>query len=224
MAQRKVLIVDDEADIIDLLAYNLEQEGFTVMTAMDGETAIDLAREEKPDLVLLDIMMPKMDGIEACRQIRAIPELKQVYIIFLTARSEEYSEVAGFDVGADDYISKPIKPRVLISRIKAVMRREQAQDTPDVLKVHDLEILRDEYVVKHRDQILNLPRKEFELLYFLAARRGKVFSRDVLLQNVWGDVFVVDRTVDVHVRKLREKIGEKYIQTIKGVGYKFLGE
>ncbi len=224
MAQRKVLIVDDEADIIDLLAYNLEQEGFTVMTAMDGETAIDLAREEKPDLVLLDIMMPKMDGIEACRQIRAIPELKQVYIIFLTARSEEYSEVAGFDVGADDYISKPIKPRVLISRIIAVIRREQAQDTPDVLKVHDLEILRDEYVVKHRDQILNLPRKEFELLYFLAARRGKVFSRDVLLQNVWGDVFVVDRTVDVHVRKLREKIGEKYIQTIKGVGYKFLGE
>jgi len=224
MAQRKVLIVDDEADIIDLLAYNLEQEGFTVMTAMDGETAVDLAREEKPDLVLLDIMMPKMDGIEACRQIRAIPELEQVYIIFLTARSEEYSEVAGFDVGADDYISKHIKPRVLISRIKAVMRREQAQATPDVLKVHDLEILRDEYVVKHGDQILNLPRKEFELLYFLAARQGKVFSRDVLLQNVWGDVYVVDRTVDVHVRKLREKLGDQYIQTVKGVGYKFLGE
>lgn len=224
MAQRKVLIVDDEADIIDLLEYNLEQEGFTVLTAMDGETAIELAREEKPDLVLLDIMMPKMDGIEACRQIRAMSELQQVYIIFLTARSEEYSEVAGFDVGADDYISKPIKPRVLISRIKAVMRREQAQATTDVLKVHDLEILRDEYVVKHRDQILNLPRKEFELLYFLAARQGKVFSRDVLLQNVWGDVYVVDRTVDVHVRKLREKIGDKYIQTVKGVGYKFLGE
>jgi two-component system, OmpR family, alkaline phosphatase synthesis response regulator PhoP len=224
MAKRKVLIVDDESDIIDLLAYNLEQEGFKVLEAMDGETAVKVARKEKPDLVLLDIMMPKMDGIEACRQIRAIPELQQIYIIFLTARSEEYSEVAGFDVGADDFVPKPIKPRVLLSRIRAVMRREKGETQPDILKVHDLEILRDEYVVKQGDRVLNLPRKEFELLYFLAARQGKVFSREVLLQNVWGDVYVVDRTVDVHVRKLREKIGDEYIQTVKGVGYKFLGK
>lgn len=224
MAQRKVLIVDDEADILELLAYNLEREGFTVLQASNGEEAVALARTEHPDLVLLDIMMPKLDGIEACRQIRALPGLQQVYIIFLTARSEEYSEVAGFDVGADDYIPKPIKPRVLLSRIKAVMRREQSTPSPEVLKVHDLQILRDEYVVKHGDKTLNLPRKEFELLYFLAARQGKVFSRETLLQNVWGDVFVVDRTVDVHVRKLREKLGEHYIQTVKGVGYKFLGE
>jgi two-component system alkaline phosphatase synthesis response regulator PhoP len=224
MSQRKVLIVDDEADILDLLAYNLEREGFIVIQARDGEEAVELARRERPDLVLLDIMMPKMDGIEACRQIRALSELKQVYIIFLTARSEEYSELAGFDVGADDYISKPIKPRVLLSRIRAVMRRESISDEPEILQVHDLEILRDEYVVKHRGKVLNLPRKEFELLYFLAARQGKVFSRDVLLEHVWGDVFVVDRTVDVHVRKLREKLGDQYIQTIKGVGYKFLGE
>lgn len=224
MIQRKVLIVDDEADILELLAYNLEREGFVVLQASDGEEAVSVAKKERPDLVLLDIMMPQMDGIEACRQIRAIPDLQKIYIIFLTARSEEYSELAGFDVGADDYISKPIKPRVLLSRIRAVMRREQTALTPEILNVHDLEILRDEYVVKHGGRVLNLPRKEFELLYFLAARKGKVFSRETLLEHVWGDVYVVDRTVDVHVRKLREKIGDKYIQTVKGVGYKFLGE
>jgi len=224
MLQKKILIVDDEADILELLEYNLEQEGFAVVKAMNGEEAIKMARKNKPDLILLDIMMPRMDGIEACRQIRTLPGLEQVYIIFLTARSEEYSEVAGFDVGGDDYISKPIKPRVLISRIKAVLRRDASTPVSSVLKVHDLEIIRDEYVVKQAGKPLTLPRKEFELLFFLASRQGKVFSRDKLLEHVWGDVYVVDRTVDVHVRKLREKIGDHYIQTIKGVGYKFLGE
>lgn len=219
----KVLIVDDERDILDLLEYNLIQEGYEVCTAMDGEEAIKVAKKEKPNLILLDIMMPKMDGIEACRRLRSLPSMEGVYIVFLTARSEEYSELAGFDVGADDYISKPIKPRILKSRIKAILRRnQQIGDTP-ILRIHDLEINRDEYIVKHREKSLTLPRKEFELLSFLAAHPGKVFSRDILLKKVWGDVFVVDRTVDVHIRKLREKIGNDYILTIKGVGYKFLG-
>lgn len=224
MAKRKVLIVDDEDDILELLEYNLEQDGYKVYKAMDGEEAVAQAQEVKPDLILLDIMMPRMDGIEACRQIRKLPDLEHVYVIFLTARSEEYSELAGFDVGGDDYIPKPIKPRVLLSRIKAVLRRDPSTTSAKVLKVHDLEIIRDEYVVKKGGEPLTLPRKEFELLFFLASRQGKVFSRDKLLENVWGDVYVVDRTVDVHVRKLREKIGDHYIQTIKGVGYKFLGE
>ncbi|MEM9987007.1 MAG: response regulator transcription factor [Bacteroidota bacterium] len=224
MVQRKILLVDDEADILELLEYNLEQEGFEVVKAMDGEEAVELARKEKPDLVLLDIMMPRMDGIEACRQIRALPGLESVYVIFLTARSEEYSELAGFDVGADDYISKPIKPRVLLSRIHAVLRRDASTSLSSVVRVRDLEIIRDEYVVKKAGEPLTLPRKEFELLFFLASRSGKVFSREKLLENVWGDVFVVDRTVDVHVRKLREKIGDHYIKTIKGVGYKFVNE
>ncbi len=224
MIQRKILLVDDEADILELLEYNLEQEGFEVVKAMDGEEAVALAKKEKPDLVLLDIMMPRMDGIEACRQIRALPGLESVYVIFLTARSEEYSELAGFDVGADDYISKPIKPRVLLSRIHAVLRRDSSTALSPVVRVRDLEIIRDEYVVKKAGEPLTLPRKEFELLFFLASRSGKVFSREKLLENVWGDVFVVDRTVDVHVRKLREKIGDHYIKTIKGVGYKFVNE
>lgn len=224
MAKRKVLIVDDEDDILELLEYNLEQDGYKVYKAVDGEEAVAKAQDIKPDLILLDIMMPRMDGIEACRQIRKLPELEHVYVIFLTARSEEYSELAGFDVGGDDYISKPIKPRVLLSRIRAVLRRDPSTTSLKVLKVHDLEIIRDEYVVKQNGNPLTLPRKEFELLFFLASRQGKVFSREKLLENVWGDVYVVDRTVDVHVRKLREKIGDHYIQTIKGVGYKFLGE
>ncbi|WNJ21192.1 response regulator transcription factor [Pontibacter sp. G13] len=221
MAQTKVLIVDDETDILDLLEYNLEKESYEVLRAMDGEEAISIARDHKPDLIVLDIMMPKLDGIETCRQIREIPGMDQVYIVFLTARSEEYSEVAGFEAGADDYITKPIKPRVLLSRLKAILRRKSSEEPSETLKVHDLEIIRDEYIVKQGDRELTLPRKEFELLNFLAARPGKVFSREILLEKVWGDVFVVDRTVDVHVRKLREKLGDSYIQTVKGVGYKF---
>jgi len=225
MSQYKVLVVDDEEDILDLLVYNLEKEGYHTVKAMDGDTAVEVAKAERPDLIILDIMMPRMDGIEACTKIREIPELKEVSVIFLTARSEEYSELAGFKVGADDYIAKPIKPRVLMSRIKAILRRRGSDTQAEsVLKVHNLEILRDEYVVKQNGEPMTLPRKEFELLYFLAARKGKVFTREVLLENIWGDVYVVDRTIDVHVRKLREKIGDKYIQTVKGVGYKFLGE
>lgn len=225
MAAPKILIVDDEADILDLLEYNLEKEGYKVIRAMDGEEAIEKAQKKKPDLILLDIMMPHLDGIETCRRIRSLPGMDAVYIVFLTARSEEYSELAGFDAGADDYISKPIKPRLLMRRIKAIMRRDHGgEEESDVLRIHDLEITRDEYLVRKNGEAISLPRKEFELLYFLAAKPGKVFRREKLLEKIWGDVFVVDRTIDVHIRKLREKIGEQYIQTIKGVGYKFLGE
>ncbi|MDX2284042.1 MAG: response regulator transcription factor [Bacteroidia bacterium] len=223
--QTKVLIVDDEADILDLLEYNLEKEGYQVFRATDGAEALKIAQRERPDLVLLDIMMPHTDGIETCRQMRRIPQLKEIFIVFLTARAEEYSELAGFEAGADDYISKPIKPKVLMSRLRAILRRDQpAGEALTHLKVHDLEIMRDEYIVLKSGAQLVLPRKEFELLFFLAARPGKVFSREKLLEQVWGDVFVVDRTVDVHIRKLREKLGDGYIQTVKGVGYKFLSE
>ena len=224
MESYTILIVDDETDILDLLQYNIEREGYKVLLASDGEEAVKMAKKHKPDLVLLDIMMPKMDGIEVCRQIREVPELRKTFIAFLTARSEEYSEVAGFDAGADDYIFKPIKPRVLVRRIKAILRREADSEPSEVLQVHDLEIRKDEYLVTKGDEVLNLPRKEFELLYFLASNPGKVFRREKLLEKVWGDVYVVDRTIDVHVRKLREKIGNDYIQTVKGVGYKFLAE
>ncbi|MEZ4828069.1 MAG: response regulator transcription factor [Bacteroidia bacterium] len=224
MSQTKVLIVDDEVDILDLLEYNLEKEGYKVVKAMDGEEAVSQAKEHKPDLILLDIMMPRMDGIETCRQIREIKGMKNVYIVFLTARAEEYSELAGFEAGADDYIPKPVKPRVLLSRIRAILRRDLTETDDDKLMVHDLEIIRDEYIVKKGEEVISLPRKEFELLQFLASHPGKVFKREKLLEKVWGDVFVVDRTVDVHVRKLREKIGEGYIQTVKGVGYKFAKE
>ncbi|MEL6250888.1 MAG: response regulator transcription factor [Bacteroidota bacterium] len=225
MARNKVLIVDDEKDILDLLEYNLEKEGYEVLSAMDGDEAITMAKTEKPNMVLLDIMMPQMDGIETCRRLRELPELKGTFIVFLTARAEEYSELAGFDAGADDYIAKPIKPRVLLSRIKAILRRDQTfKDEQDMLNVKDLEIIRDEYIVRRGNEIFNLPRKEFELLYFLASKPGKVFRREKLLEKIWGDVYVVDRTIDVHIRKLREKIGEGYIQTVKGVGYKFAKE
>ena len=224
MSSTKILIVDDEEDILELLEYNLEKEGYAVIKAFDGEEALQTITREKPDLIILDIMMPKMDGIETCRQIRNIPGMENVYIIFLTARSEEYSELAGFEAGADDYISKPIKPKVLMSRIKAIMRRTGKSDVEESLKIHDLEIIPDEYLVKKGGNPIALPKKEFDLLYFLASKPGKVFKRAKLLEKVWGNVFVVDRTIDVHVRKLREKVGENYIITVKGVGYKFLGE
>jgi two-component system alkaline phosphatase synthesis response regulator PhoP len=194
------------------------------MKAPDGEAALVIARTNVFDLILLDIMMPKLDGIETCRRLREIPDCKNTYIVFLTARAEEYSELAGFDAGADDYIAKPIKPRVLLSRIKAILRRglESTEPSKANLKVGELEIIRDEYVVYKNGVPINLPRKEFELLYFLASKPGKVYPREVLLERIWGsDVLVVDRTIDVHIRKLREKLGENCIQTIKGVGYKF---
>lgn len=220
----KILIVDDEEDILDMLQYNFEQEGYTIVRATDGEEAVKAAEAAKPDLILLDIMMPKMDGVSTCLAIRKTPGLENTIIVFLTARSEEYSEVAGFEAGADDYIYKPIKPRVLKSRIKALLRRHQILPKKDsnTLWIHDLEIIRDEYVVKKGHKRIPLPRKEFELFFYLASRPGKVFSREDLLVRIWDNLHVTDRTVDVHVRKLREKIGAQYIVTIKGVGYKFL--
>jgi two-component system, OmpR family, alkaline phosphatase synthesis response regulator PhoP len=219
----KVLVVDDEEPIQELLRYNLEKDGYEVKTAGDGIKAVNIAKKFQPDLVLLDIMMPKMDGVETCRLLREIPELQKTFIIFLTARSEEYSEVAAFDIGADDYITKPIKPRALISRIGALFRRDIKKSDPSAVITHgELTIDRTSYTIKVNSREINLPKKEFELLYFLAKNPNKVFSREELLQNIWGsDVYVLARTVDVHVRKVREKIGEEYIITVKGVGYKF---
>jgi two-component system, OmpR family, alkaline phosphatase synthesis response regulator PhoP len=219
----KVLVVDDEEPILELLKYNLEKDGYEVKTAADGMRAIEIAKKFIPDLVLLDIMMPKMDGVETCRLIREIPEMQKAFVVFLTARSEEYSEVAAFDVGADDYITKPIKPRALMSRITALFRRETKKVSPaSLISIGDLTIDRVSYTIKIRNKEINLPKKEFELLYFLAQNPNKVFSREDLLQNIWGtDVYVLARTVDVHIRKVREKIGEDYITTVKGVGYKF---
>lgn len=219
----KVLVVDDEEPILELLKYNLEKSGYEVRTASDGMKAVDIAKKFIPDLVLLDIMMPKMDGVETCRIIRELPELQKTFVVFLTARSEEYSEVAAFDVGADDYIMKPIKPRALMSRISALFRRDSKKVTKsDVITIGDLIIDRTSYTISLGEREINLPKKEFELLYFLAQNPNKVFSREDLLQNIWGsDVYVLARTVDVHIRKVREKIGDDYITTIKGVGYKF---
>lgn len=219
----KVLVVDDEPDIVEILKYNLQKEGYEVATAEDGIKAVKTAVKFQPDVILLDIMMPNQDGVETCLQIRQIPELKNTFIIFLTARMEEYSEVAAFDVGADDYITKPIKPRALMSRISALFRRESKKEQEQVqIKIKDLTIDRGSYTIDKSGKTITLPKKEFELLYFLAKNPNMVFSRDELLHNIWGsDVFVLARTVDVHIRKVREKIGEDYISTVKGVGYKF---
>lgn len=223
----KVLVVDDEVDIVEFICYNIEKEGYTVQAAHNGVEAVEKANSFKPDLIIMDVMMPQMDGIEACRKIRENPELAQTFIMFLTARNEEYSEIAGFDAGGDDYVFKPIKPRALLSRVHAIMKRQNAQPEPDMAEVlthGDLVINPNEYVVKKGEESLTLPRKEFDLLYLLASRPGKVFTREKILRKVWGaDVYVVDRTIDVHIRKIREKIGNEKIDTIKGVGYKFVG-
>lgn len=218
---QKILVVDDEEPIRELLKYNLQKAGFEVKTASDGEQALAIAKKFLPDVVLLDIMMPKMDGVETCRRLRDNPQLQKTFIIFLTARSEEYSEVAAFEVGADDYITKPIKPRALISRIQALFRRNQKR-SPESVVAGDLVIDRASYTVKLNGKEISLPKKEFELLFFLAQNPNKVFSREELLQNIWGsDVYVLARTVDVHIRKVREKIVDDFITTVKGVGYKF---
>lgn len=219
----KILVVDDEPDILEILQYNLEKEGYAVRVAGNGKKGVEEAKAFLPDLILLDIMMPDQDGVETCRQIREVPELQNIYVIFLTARAEEYSEIAAFDVGADDYIVKPIKPRALMSRISALFRREsKKKKSSSKINIGDLMIDRTSYTVNIKEQKVILPKKEFELLYFLAQNPKKVFSRDDLLQNIWGsDVYVLARTVDVHIRKVREKIGDGYITTVKGVGYKF---
>lgn len=219
--KHKILLVDDEPDILEILSYNLEKEGFKVYTCNNGRDAIELATQEVPDLILLDVMMPEMDGMETCLELRQIDKLKNSFIAFLTARGEDYSQIAGFDAGADDYISKPVKPRVLVSRIKAMLRRGGSKPT-QVEEVDGIFIDRDKYLVSLDGNELNLPKKEFELLSLLTSQKGKVFTREVILSTVWGDDVVVgDRTIDVHIRKLREKIGDEYIKTIKGVGYKF---
>jgi two-component system alkaline phosphatase synthesis response regulator PhoP len=220
----KILLVDDEPDILEFLSYNIKREGYIVFTTNNGKEAINIAKKEKPHLIILDVMMPDMDGIETCREIREVDGLKNVMITFLTARNEDYSQIAGFDVGADDYINKPIKPRVLLSRISALLRRHTNSDSDivDKMNVGGLRIDREKYIVVKDNVELNLPKKEFELLVLLASKPGKVFRRDVILDTVWGDDVVVgDRTIDVHIRKLREKLGEQYIKTIKGIGYKF---
>ncbi|MCU0447242.1 MAG: response regulator transcription factor [Microscillaceae bacterium] len=222
---QKVLVVDDEPDIVELLQYNLEKAGFEVKTAYNGKQAIETAKDFAPDVILMDIMMPKMDGVEAGRIIRDMPETSDSYLIFLTARVEEYSEVAAFEVGADDYIIKPIRPRALVSRIEALSRRERKKTkliAEEKVNTEGLVIDKTSYTVFKNGQAIILPKKEFELLYFLAQNPNRVFTREDLLQNIWGaDVYVLARTVDVHIRKVREKIGEDYITTIKGVGYKF---
>ncbi|WP_353722493.1 response regulator transcription factor [Dyadobacter sp. 676] len=223
----KVLVVDDDSDIVELLEYNLTKEGYSVLTASNGKKAIDIAKAFVPDLILLDIMMPQLDGIETGRILRQNPDIKNTYILFLTARSEEYSEVAAFEVGADDYITKPIKPRALMSRINALFRREaQKAESGDTIEILDLSINRKNYTVTQGgEKSTVLPKKEFELLFFLAQTPNKVFSRDELLQKIWGaDIYVLERTVDVHIRKLREKLGDNYIKTLKGVGYMFSSE
>ena len=222
----KILVVDDDPDIVELLKYNLSSEGYKIKSAANGVQAVSLAKELIPDLTILDIMMPNMDGVETCRQIRSIPPLANKFIIFLTARSEEYSEIAAFEMGADDYITKPIKPRALISRINALFRRDDKKNTgSSKINIRNLEIDRASYTVKLDNKKIILPKKEFELLFFLAQNPNQVFGRDDLLKNIWGsDVYVLARTVDVHIRKVREKIGDGFIITIKGVGYKFVGD
>lgn len=218
----KILVVDDEIDILEFIQYNLKKEGYDVHLAHNGQEAIDVAKKVKPDLILLDVMMPVMDGIEACKQIKSNSELEKIFIVFLTARAEEYSEIAGFNAGADDYISKPIKPRVLLSRISAILRRKGKEIVESKIVAGDITIDRETFLVYKNGAKIQLARKEFELLYLLAGKPGKVFTRDYILEKVWGDeVLVVDRTIDVHIRKLREKIGDEYIGTVKGVGYKF---
>lgn len=225
-----LLLVDDEDDILDLLRYNFEQHGFTVHCARSGIEALSIARDEDPDLIILDVMMPEMDGIETCRRLRADAHLRTIPVLMLTARTEEEHQIEGLDVGADIYLGKPVSMPIIISQVNALLRSAQRHATPpDTLRVHDLEIDRDRFLVRqHGDDDpteLHFPRKEFQLLHFLASSPGQVFSREEILDEVWGpDVYVVDRTVDVHVRKIRQKIGHDYIETIKGVGYRFTDE
>lgn len=220
----KILLVDDEPDILDFVSYNLKAEGYKVHTASSGRSGVSKAREVKPDLILLDVMMPEMDGIEACDHIRRLPGLEHAIIAFLTARGEDYSQVAGFEAGADDYITKPVKPKVLMSRIKALLRRRPMpeQEVPGKIEFEDLIIDPERYHVELKGAVIELPRKEFELLSLLASKPGKVFAREEIMDRIWGTVVIVGgRTIDVHIRKLREKIGDDRIKTVKGVGYKF---
>ncbi|MEX0360468.1 response regulator transcription factor [Flagellimonas sp.] len=221
----KILLVDDEPDILEIVSYNLAAEGYEVFTAKNGVEGVAKAKKKNPHLIILDVMMPEMDGIEACEIIRNTPGLENTIITFLTARGEDYSQVAGFDAGADDYITKPIKPKVLVSKVKALLRRlkEEKAETEDIVKVGNIIINREEYKIINKGEEIILPRKEFELLSLLTSKPSKVFKREVILDKVWGNEVVVGgRTIDVHIRKLRGKIGDEHFKTVKGVGYKFV--
>ncbi|MCK0161504.1 response regulator transcription factor [Allomuricauda sp. F6463D] len=221
----KILLVDDEPDILEIISYNLSAEGYEVFTAKNGIEGVAKAKKKNPHLIIMDVMMPEMDGIEACEIIRNTPGLDNTIITFLTARGEDYSQVAGFDAGADDYITKPIKPKVLVSKVKALLRRlkDDKKEVEDIVKVGDIIIDREEYKIVNNGEEMVLPRKEFELLSLLTSKPNKVFKREVILDKVWGNEVVVGgRTIDVHIRKLREKIGDHHFKTVKGVGYKFV--
>lgn len=218
----KILLVDDEQDVLEFLGYNLRKEGFLVYTASNSREALRIAREQSPNLVLLDVMMPDLDGMETCIALRKIPALSEMIIVFLTARGEDYSQIAGFEAGADDYVTKPVKPKVLVSRIKALLRRQVLPAKPDIIELGDLAIDRERYLVIQGKNEVSLPRKEFELLALLASRPDKVFTREEIFTHVWGnEVIVGERTIDVHIRKIREKLGIPNIKTIKGIGYKY---
>ncbi|HKK80895.1 MAG TPA: response regulator transcription factor [Prolixibacteraceae bacterium] len=227
--EKKILLVDDEVDILEFISYNLEKEGYKVYTAQNGKDAIKIAEKKEPDLIILDVMMPEMDGIVTCEEIRKKPMLKSTVIAFLTARGEDYSQIAGFEAGADDYITKPIRPKVLLSRVKALMKRSQLVEenepvvSDNLITIGGIVIDRERYMITVDSQDMVLPRKEFELLSLLASKPGKVFTREEIYSSVWGEqVIVGDRTIDVHIRKLREKIGDVHIKTLKGIGYKFV--
>jgi len=225
MSEIKILIVDDEPDILEILKYNLEKEGYVVLTASNGEESIEIAEKENPNLIILDIMMPKMDGVEVCRTLRGKEQFNNTVITFLTARDEDYSQIAALEIGGDDYITKPIRPRVFLSRVKALLRRSERiedQEEERLIKVGDLTVDTERISVLKDEKEIELAKKEFELLHLLVSKPGKVFSREEIFNKVWGtDVIVGNRTIDVHIRKLREKIGDDYIKTIKGIGYKF---
>ncbi|MFM7153130.1 MAG: response regulator transcription factor [Bacteroidota bacterium] len=221
---KKILIVDDEPDILEFLKYNLKREGYDVVTAPDGKQALTVAAAEKPDLIILDIMMPEMDGVEACNRLRSMKEFQHTPIAFLTARDEDFSQIAALDSGGDDYITKPIKPRVLISRIQALLRRSgrPADEETNEIRLHNLVIDKQRVVIFKDGQPIELPRKEFEIIWLLASRPGRVFTREEIFDKIWGsDIIVGNRTIDVHIRKLRERVGEEYVKTVKGIGYKF---
>jgi len=223
----KILCVDDEPDILEILKYNLSNEGYNVSTAADGKSAIKIAYNISPNLIIMDVMMPNMDGIEACEKLRSDEKFNDTIIMFLTARGEDYSHVAAYDAGADDYVTKPVKPKVLVSKVKGLLRRLEKVIAKDINEIvfDDIKIDREKYKVYISNNVLNLPRKEFELLYLLASKPDKVYKREKIMESVWGsEVVVGDRTIDVHIRKLREKVGDKYFKTVKGVGYKFVIE
>ena len=222
----KILLVDDEPDVIEIIRYNLDQEGYKLYTASNGMEALEKAKKKIPHLIIMDVMMPKMDGIEACEQLRNDIRFNDTIIMFLTARGEDYSYVAAFDAGADDYVTKPIKPKVIVSKVKALLRRlKKEEQTQEKIQIGKLVIDREQYEVTHMDKSFSMPRKEFELLYLLASNPDKVIKRDKIMEIVWGsEVVVGDRTIDVHIRKLREKVGDKYFKTVKGVGYKFINQ